>query len=232
MAPTGVAAFDISGMTLHSALLLGTSKYAGFQPLSHDRLNTLRTKLANLALIIIDEVSTIGSNMLLEIHKQLQQFKGVLADVTFGKVSILAVGDLYQLPPVGQPWLFTTVSDSYAQLYRSGSLWVDKFELSEIMRQRGDSAFAEMCRVRTADCTPADIDMLKSREITADTTNYPNDALHVYRLNLDVDSRNTVMLNSLAPQCEQYSIKASDAMAGHTAHIELVQQKARNWWPA
>lgn len=95
-------------------------------------------------------------------------------------------------------------------------------ELSEIMRQRGDSAFAEMlCRVRTANCTPADVDMLKSREITSDATNYPNDALHVYRLNVDVDSRNTVMLNSLAPQCEQYSIKASDAMAGQTAHIEL-----------
>ena len=46
-APTGVAAFNINGMTLHSALLLGTSKYAGFQPLSHDRLNTLRTKLSN-----------------------------------------------------------------------------------------------------------------------------------------------------------------------------------------
>ena len=49
-APTGVAAFNISGMTLHSAHLLGTSKYAGFQPLSQDRLNTLRTKLVNLAL--------------------------------------------------------------------------------------------------------------------------------------------------------------------------------------
>ena len=169
----------------------------------------------------------VGSNMLLEIHKRLQQIKGVSADVTFGGVSILAVGDLYQLPPVGQPWLFTTVSDSYAQLYRSGSLWVDELEmieLSEIMRQRGDSTFtfAEiLCRVRTATCVPADIDMLKSREITADTPNYPNNALHVYRLNVDVNSRNTVMLNSLAPQCEQYSIKASDAMAGQTAHIEL-----------
>ena len=40
-APTGVAAFNINGMTLHSALLLGCSKYAGFQPLSHNRLNTL-----------------------------------------------------------------------------------------------------------------------------------------------------------------------------------------------
>ena len=116
-APTGVAAFNIDGMTLHSALLLGTSKYTGFQPLGHDKLNTLRTKLSKLALIIIDEVSMVGSNMLLEVHKRLQQIKGVSADVTFGGMSILAVGDLYQLPPVGQPWLFTTVSDSYAQIW-------------------------------------------------------------------------------------------------------------------
>ena len=155
----------------------------------------------------------------------MQQIKGVSTDVTFGGVSILAVGDLYQLPPVGQPSLFSTVNDSYAQLYRSGSLWVDEFEmieLTEIMRQRGDNTFAEMlCRVRTANCTPADIEMLKSREITTDIRDYPNDALHVYRLNIDVDSRNTIMLNTLAPQCEQYSIKASDAMAGQTAHFEL-----------
>ena len=40
-APTGVAAFNINGMTLHSAFLLGHSKYSDFQPLSHDKLNTL-----------------------------------------------------------------------------------------------------------------------------------------------------------------------------------------------
>ena len=104
-APTGVAAFNINGMTLHSALLLSTSKYTGFQPLNHDKLNTLRTKLTNLTLIVIDEVSMVGANMLLEVHKRLQQVKRVSSNVTFGGVSILAVGDLYQLPPVGQPQL-------------------------------------------------------------------------------------------------------------------------------
>ena len=169
----------------------------------------------------------VGSNMLLEIHKRLQQLKSVTADVTlnFGGVSILAVGDSYQLPPVGQPLLFSVVSDSYAQLYKSGSLWVDKFEmlkLSEIMRQRSDSAFAELlCRVRTATCTSEDIDILKSREITVDMPDYPNAALHVYRLNVDINIRNTLLLNISPPQCEQYSIKASDAMVGQTAHIEL-----------
>ena len=176
-APTGVAAFNISA--LHSAL---RSKYSG---LSHERLNSLRSKLSRLILVIIDEVSMVGSNMLLEIHKRLQQIKGVPDDAVFGGVSILAVGDLYQLPPVGQAPLFSTVSDS------SGSLWVDKFqmiELTEVMRQRGDREL--LCRVRTNSCTS---DTLKS--ISCDAVNYPTQALHVYRLNVDVDSHNALMLD-------------------------------------
>ena len=224
-APTGVAAFNINGMTLHSAFLLGRSKYSGFQPLSHDRLNTLRTKLSRLMFVIIDEVSMVGSNMLLEIHKRLQQIKGVSDDKVFGGVSILAVGDLYQLPPVGQAPLFSTVSDCYAQLYGSGSLWVDHFlmlELTEIMRQRGDLAFSELlCRVRTNSCTSEDIRTLKSREIAADAANYPSQSLHVYRLNADVDTQNTLMLNNLAPQSAQFAMKAIDSVAGQTSHISL-----------
>ena len=101
--------------------------------------------------------------MLLEIHKRLQQIKGVSDDVTFGGVSILAVGDLYQLPPVGQPHLFSKVSDGYAQLYGSGSLWVDEFQIIEVMRQRSDCTFSELlCRVRTNSCTSADIEILRN----------------------------------------------------------------------
>ncbi len=224
-APTGVAAFITNNMTLHSALFLGRGKYGGFQPLNHDRLNSLRTKLSRLALLIIDEISMVGSNMLLEIHKRLQQIKSVLPDITFGGVSILAVGDLYQLPPVCQAPVFGIVSDSYAKLYRSGSLWVDEFqmiELNEIMRQRGDSAFCELlCRIRTADCTERDLAILKSRELSPDMPNYPKQALHVYRLNVDVDKRNCLMLNDLAPESQQYSIEACDAVAGQTRHIDL-----------
>ena len=95
-APTGVAAFNIQGMTVHSALLLGTSKFIT-QPLTQDKLNNLRTKLSNLKLLITDEISIFGSNILLQIHKHLQQLKGEENDATFGDISHLAVGDLYQL---------------------------------------------------------------------------------------------------------------------------------------
>ena len=43
----------------------------------------------------------------------------------------------------------------------------------------------------------------------------------MYRLNADVDTRNTVMLNSLAPRSAQYAIKAIDSVAGETSHISL-----------
>ena len=119
----------VHSMTLHSAFLLGRSKYSGFQPLSHAKLNTLHTKLSRLMFVVIDEVSMVGSNMLLEIHRRLQQIKGVADDAILGGVSILAVGDLYQLPPVGQAPLFSTVSDCYAQLYGSGS---DHFLMLEL----------------------------------------------------------------------------------------------------
>ena len=86
-ASTGVAAFNINGCIQHYYCA------PGFQPLKHDKLNSLRTKLSKLAFTITDEVSRVGSNMLLEIHKRLQQIKGVSPDVTlnFGGVSILAL---------------------------------------------------------------------------------------------------------------------------------------------
>ena len=68
IASTGVAAFNIEGMTVHSALLLTTPQFSN-QSLT--RLNNLRTRLSNLQLLIIDEISMVGSNMLLQIHKRL-----------------------------------------------------------------------------------------------------------------------------------------------------------------
>ena len=230
-APTGVAAFNVNGMTLHSAFLLGKSRYGGFQPLSSEKVNTLRSKLSKLVLLIIDEVSMVGADMLLEVHKRLQQIKGVPNDVMFGGVSVLAVGDLYQLPPVAQPMLFSTVRDSYAQLYKSGSIWQDEFkmlELHEIMRQRGDSAFAELlCRVRTASCTSEDIAVLESRVVSPDSPDYPSEALHVYKLNADVDLHNESMLRKIPSTVRRFAVKASDAITGQTKHINLASLSSK-----
>jgi len=54
--------------------------------------------------------------------------------------------------------LRSVLSDSYAKLYRSGSLWVDEFQMIELAWQHGDSEFCELlCRIRTADHTDDDL---------------------------------------------------------------------------
>ena len=127
--------------------------------------------------LIIDEVSMFGANRLLEINRRLQQIKHAPIDSIFGNVSILVVGDLYQLPTVGQPPLYNKITQGYAQFYGNGSIWIDEFkmlELNEIMCQRGHHLFCELlCRGRTASCTPADIATLKSRQTATGDPDYP-----------------------------------------------------------
>ena len=111
------------------------------------RLNTLRANLQKLHFIIIDEISMVGADMLLHIHRRLQEIKDTNDENSshFGNVSILAVGNLYQ--PVLQHHVFGQPSDAYARLHTigNGSLWEEKFklmELDEIMCQKDDKEFA------------------------------------------------------------------------------------------
>ena len=107
-------------------------------------------------------------------------------DSLLGNVSILAVGDLYQLPPVLQRPLFETISDPYAALYQGACLWKDAFQLFElttIMRQDDTTFTAMLNRVRIGKQTNEDMKLLHSRTITECDVNYPHEALHVYSTN-------------------------------------------------
>ena len=210
---TGTAAFNIDGMTLHSAFGFSPGPGASnvYHPLSSERLNTLRSRIGKLKLLIIDEVSMVGANLLYFIHRRLQDIIGENTDESrFGNISILAVGDLYQLQPVCQPHVFSVPNTGdYARLH--GSLWKEKFSLLELtksMRQKDDLAFAEILeRVRNATCTEDDISILKSRELQSDSE-YPLDALHVFAQNSQVDEFNQMRFQSLNEP--KYTINAID----------------------
>ena len=226
-APTGVAAFNIEGMTIHSALLLQTQRGSNDSgQLSFEKLNSLRSKLENLQLLIIDEVSMVGADMLLNIHRRLDEIKGISGDnIWFGNVSVLAVGDLYQLPPVAQRPIYEEVGDAMARLHGSGSIWKDEFclaELDEIMRQKNDQSFAELlCRVRTGQSTDEDIETLKSREIDVNDPNYPGDILHVFAYNNAVNSHNIKKLNMIASNEQQVTIRSFEDGKDSTGLIDL-----------
>lgn len=111
---TGTAAFGIEGMTLHSAFSFscGPRSKKEYIPAGSEKLNTLRSRLGKLKLLIIDEVSMVGADLLYHIHRRLQDITGRSApDSRFGGVSILAVGDLFQLQPIGQNHVFGLPAD-------------------------------------------------------------------------------------------------------------------------
>ncbi len=196
-APTGVAAFNVSGATVHSGLSIPTEMRLPYQPLGEEKISTLRSKLGQLQILIIDEVSMVSQKLLCYIHGRLRQIKQCRNQTPFGNVSILAVGDFYQLPPV-----------KAKSLYHSNvicDLWSDNFkivELKEIMRQKEDVNFAEtLNRLRVREKHEAlreeDIKMLKGRQPGEEW----NEALHIYPCNKQVDKQNLKILHSKCSDC-------------------------------
>lgn len=196
-APTGAAAYNISGYTLHAAFLLPVNvrNTDDYIPLSGERLAALKETIGNVKVVIIDEISMVGSDMLLTVHRRLCDVMG--NDQPFGCVSILAVGDLLQLPPVAQKSVFLCPSDEMAALY--GTLWnhFRIIELQEIQRKKNDTMFASLLnRIRSGAYTDKDIAVLKER-IICDDDSYPRDATHIFAYNRDVNNHNTKKLDSL-----------------------------------
>ena len=62
-APNGKVAFNVRGNSLHSAFKIPANRGFEYCALDSDRLNTMRTQLKKLKLILIDEISLVGSGM-------------------------------------------------------------------------------------------------------------------------------------------------------------------------
>ena len=161
VAPTGKDAFNIRGNTLHSAFNLRFLQTEVLIIALRDRLNTIRSQLQRMQVVFIDEISMVGSGMFNFLDLRLQQIMGTKEP--FGGLSIITVGDLFQLKPVFDHWIFENSNDGYTALAKN--LWQQYFQmfgLSEVMRQRDDKNFAEILnRIREGKHTEADIGVLK-----------------------------------------------------------------------
>ncbi|XP_074521382.1 uncharacterized protein LOC141787083 [Halichoeres trimaculatus] len=215
-APTGIAAYNLHAATIHSTLSIGKDVRIPYTPLGEEKINSLRAKLVDLQLLIIDEISMVDHRLLAYIHGRLRQIKQCGDYSPFGNVSIIAVGDFYQLPPVkGKP------------LYADNegvSLWSSLFsvvELTTVVRQK-DSTFAELLnRIRTrSKDTPmllSDIHTLKHCE-----TGQVSSALHIFPTNTQVNEHNTQELFRTCP--EYVVIEAEDYVnSKKTGKLELMK---------
>ena len=192
----GFAAFNISGQTICSAF--HKKMYQGtYNHLSADELNTFRIKYRHLKVVIIDEISMVGNMTLSFIDTRLQQLTGSKA--AFGGLSVIAVGDLYQLKPVGDFLICLDLKEGASSLARN--LWKELFtmyELVDIMRQKDDLAFAQLLnRLRLNEMTEEDKQVLQTRVFDRDTGDYPKDAVHLFARNFYVKKHNDNILSQL-----------------------------------
>ena len=136
-APTGVAAFNVDGHTLHSLLSLPTK--GEFKDLEGEHLHRIQQSLANMEYLIIDEMSMVGRKTFGQVDKRLRQVFPHRSDQLLGGCSCLLFGDFGQLPPVMDLPLYTTtprtaLSDLGSSAYQ---LFDHAVVLNQVMRQSG-----------------------------------------------------------------------------------------------
>ena len=199
LAPTGVAAININGNTIHSGLGIPVECQGLVVPkLSDKRRCTLRMQLSDVKVIIIDEISMVSNKLLLYVHQRLLDIFGCSTNhKLFAGITVILVGDLYQLPPVLQKPVY---AEFYDQLYNIFPLWrnFQMCELTEVMRQRGDSILIDLLNnVRIGRLSLEDVVLLRSRFVKVTDPHYPTHALHIFAENAPAKQHNSLMLNEI-----------------------------------
>lgn len=120
LAPTGIAAINAEGVTLHSFFQLPFSPYLPGVPNTEKRygINKQKQKLIrSLDLLVIDEISMVRADMLDAVDSELRRIRR--DSRPFGGLQVLFIGDLHQLSPVVKDEEWAMLSQYYATPYFS-----------------------------------------------------------------------------------------------------------------
>lgn len=175
LAPTGIAAINIGGRTIHSVFKFPP---AFLTPDDIKRTNkTVRQYLKSTNLLIIDEISMVSSNLMDGMDEFLRINLGV--DKPFGGLPVLLVGDLFQLPPI-----VTDTTKPLFEEYYDSALFFDSavikdlraknqfqmVQLKSVLRQKDDTFIRILGSIRTGTNVEEAVDQLN------ELANYANDA--------------------------------------------------------
>ncbi len=180
VAPTGIAALNAGGVTIHSMFQL---PFGGFIPDNsssqfsenakfesratlrrHFKMSSLkRSVIRNMELLIVDEVSMLRSDLLDAIDFMLQSVRK--NNHAFGGVQVLFIGDLLQLPPVIRDEEWRTLRNYYKGKFFFHAHVIEQnpplyIELSKIFRQTDERFISVLNNLRNNKITQNDIQTL------------------------------------------------------------------------
>ncbi|GBB91982.1 hypothetical protein RclHR1_19480001, partial [Rhizophagus clarus] len=184
MAPTGVAAKNIDGQTIHSALhIRNTQVY--FETLSYYN-DQQKKELSQIKAIIIDEVSMVSSaflsfisSLFAKIHKN---------SLPFGGIPTLLIGDLAQLPPVNGKQVFFAPE------------WLEFFPLflTTSHRQCEDMLFYKILQeIRVGKLSPQTISLINEKVLSYQSSVTSIDTSYICGFRHDADSINNLICGFL-----------------------------------
>lgn len=183
VAPTGVAAINAGGVTMHSFFQLpfipflpGDSRLFEQTRYSVDRSNLIKNirfgkdkidLIRSLELLIMDEVSMLRADMLDAMDEILRHFRQK-RNVPFGGVQVLFIGDLYQLPPVVNNGEWEHMKAFYeSPFFFSARVMRDHpplhIELKKIYRQKEEQFIALLNNIRNNTMGESDFAQLQQR---------------------------------------------------------------------
>ncbi|MEP6683734.1 MAG: helix-turn-helix domain-containing protein [Parafilimonas sp.] len=224
-APTGVAAINAGGATIHSFFQLPLSPFIpeakGFVQnnntinkhslLGRMRLNSEKRKiLQQLELLIIDEISMVRCDILDAIDAVLKHFRYRNSE-PFGGVQVLFIGDMFQLPPIIPDEEWKLLSPYYKSVYFFDSHVLQQFppvhiEFKKIYRQ-SDSAFINVLNeVRHNNLSDEGMQLLNSRYDPWFELNGNDGYIFLTTHNFKSDSTNAEELSKLKQKA--FSFKA------------------------
>ncbi|MFN4285659.1 MAG: helix-turn-helix domain-containing protein [Lacibacter sp.] len=172
-APTGVAAINAGGVTLHSLFQLPLHP---FVPTPGHRKELVARRhygkqklqlLRSIELLVIDEISMVRCDVLDAIDAVLRSVRRQ-ANLPFGGVQLLCIGDLFQLPPVAQQAEWQLLQEYYNAPYFFESHAIKELqplliELTTVYRQKDDAFVQLLNKVRNHEMTDADFATLNQR---------------------------------------------------------------------
>ncbi len=180
LAPTGVAAINAGGMTIHSFFQLPLSPYiqpgangalSKFLLLKHLKYNDEKlTLFRNLELLVIDEASMLRADILDAIDDILKHVRNN-PFVPFGGVQLVLIGDLFQLPPVLKDTEMQLMQSYYTSPFFFDAKVMQQanfktIELTTIYRQQDIEFINLLNNIRNNTCTQTEFEMLQNMQQT------------------------------------------------------------------
>ena len=241
VAPTGIAALNAGGVTIHSFFQL---PFAGFIPefgaqpafsesvkfetkqtlLRHFTMNKTRLKMIrNIDLLIIDEVSMLRADLLDAIDWTLRNIRR--AHEPFGNVQVLFIGDLLQLPPVVKQEEWQILRNHYQGMFFFHAKVLQEtqplyIELSKIYRQQDQDFIQLLNQLRNNQMSSEDLQILNQYVRPDFDANKEEGYITLSTHNAKADQINAIALEALPEKLWSYAAEITGDYPKHLYPLE------------